>query len=61
MLSAVCDFLFLCYLSLWRQILEVTQIQKYFQVTRIIFEKYLFKSRCLKLLLNDKQNDIVER
>ena len=61
LLNAVCDFLFLCFLSLWSDVLdEVNHTQKYLQIKGISFEKCVIKMQSLKLYFNDKRNTIVD-
>ncbi len=56
-----CDFSFLCYLSLWDEVLEeVNHTQKFLQISGISFEKSVNKFRCLKLYLQDDRKKIVE-
>lgn len=61
LLPAISDFSFLCYLSLWGQVLEeVNHTQKYLQLEGINLEKCVVKMNDLKLFLKDKRRDIVE-
>ncbi|GBN02163.1 hypothetical protein AVEN_119679-1 [Araneus ventricosus] len=62
LLPAMCDFLFLCFLCLWNNVLkEVNHVQKYLQVLGISFEKSVIKMRSRKVFLKDKRNYLVER
>nr|XP_033788702.1 zinc finger MYM-type protein 1-like [Geotrypetes seraphini] len=62
LLSAVCDFSFLCYLFFWCEVLhEVYQTQKYLQTAGISLEQCIVKLQALKLFLEDQRTEIVEK
>ncbi|CAH2251595.1 Hypothetical predicted protein [Pelobates cultripes] len=62
LLSAVCDFSFLCYLSFWCEVLEEVNItQKYLQTVGLTLEKYIVKLQGLKAFLADQRSEIVEK
>lgn len=62
LLPAICDFSFLSFLCLWREILEeVDDAQKYLQIRGLCFEKAVFKMKSLKLFLKDRRDDLVEK
>ena len=60
LLPAVCNFTFICYLSMWSQVLEqVNHAQKYLQISGISLEKSIVHLKSLKLYLRNDRNDIV--
>ncbi|XP_063302374.1 zinc finger MYM-type protein 1-like [Pelobates fuscus] len=62
LLSAVCDFSFLCYLSFWCEVLEEVNItQKYLQTVGLTLEKCIVKLQGLKAFLADQCSEIVEK
>ncbi|CAH2295677.1 Hypothetical predicted protein [Pelobates cultripes] len=62
LLSAVCDFSFLCYLSFWCEVLqEVNITQKYLQTVGLTLEKCIVKLQGLKAFLADQRSEIVEK
>ncbi|CAH2312268.1 zinc finger MYM-type 1-like [Pelobates cultripes] len=62
LLSAVCDFSFLCYLSFWCEVLEEVNItQKYLQTVGLTLEKCIVKLQGLKAFLADQHSEIVEK
>ncbi|CAH2327032.1 zinc finger MYM-type 1-like [Pelobates cultripes] len=62
LLSAVCDFSFLCYLSFWCEVLEEVNItQKYLQTVGLTLEKCIVKLQGLKAFLADQRSEIVEK
>ncbi|CAH2275029.1 Hypothetical predicted protein [Pelobates cultripes] len=62
LLSAVCDFFFLCYLSFWCEVLEeVNTTQKYLQTVGLTLEKCIVKLQGLKAFLADQHSEIVEK
>ncbi|CAH2295748.1 zinc finger MYM-type 1-like [Pelobates cultripes] len=62
LLSAVCDFSFLCYLSFWCEVLEEVNItQTYLQSVGLTLEKFIVKLQGLKAFLADQRSEIVEK
>ncbi|CAH2310718.1 zinc finger MYM-type 1-like [Pelobates cultripes] len=62
LLSAICDFSFLCYLSFWCDVLEEVNItQKYLQTVGLTLEKCIVKLQGLKAFLAHQRSEIVEK
>lgn len=61
LLSAVCNFTFLCYIYFWCNVLEeVNLTQKYLQTKGLTLDKAVTKLEALRLFLYDERSHLVE-